>query len=233
MEDFTASLKKMGKQPGVVRTLALQVAQFEDYLTETTGVALPDALPEHLDQYAAQCEEAEPGNARKRMRGLILYYRFAGRDALAARAAEIREAGIAERRRSFSLAAFRGVPAETIRCLEKLGIRDIEDMLRAGRTCQRRKALAASAGVPVEEIEELVGLSDLARIPGIKAVRARLYYDAGVTGIEKLAAWAPAALRRMLEQFVQETGFEGIPPLPKETRSAVAKARRLPRVVEK
>ena len=85
--------------------------------------------------------------------------------------------------------------------------------------------------MPLEAIEELVKLSDLARIPGIKGVRARLYHDAGVDTMEKLAEWEPEALRAMLAEFVERTGFEGIAVLPAEARSAVRQARRLPRVV--
>jgi hypothetical protein len=86
--------------------------------------------------------------------------------------------------------------------------------------------------VPLDVVLELVKLSDLARIPGLKNIRARLYYDAGVDCIEKLAAWNAEELRAMLVDFVEETGFEGIAPWPKEAKSAVETARKLPQLVE-
>ena len=81
-------------------------------------------------------------------------------------------------------------------------------------------------------IEELVRLSDLARIPGIKGIRARLYLEAGIGSIEDLAQRDPDELLETTSKFVEETGFEGIPPLPKEVKSGIAKAKRLPLVVE-
>jgi hypothetical protein len=105
-------------------------------------------------------------------------------------------------------------------------------MLEAGRTPQDRRALAEKTGVPLDAVLEYVKLSDLARIPGTKGIRARLYYDAGVDTLEKMAEWDPVELRAMVISFVERTGFDGIAPLPKEAASAVATARRLPKVVE-
>jgi hypothetical protein len=39
-------------------------------------------------------------------------------------------------------------------------------------------------------------------------------------------------LERMLSEFVRRTGFEGIAPLPKEIRNAVATARQLKNVIQ-
>jgi hypothetical protein len=105
-------------------------------------------------------------------------------------------------------------------------------MLEAGRTRDRRNELSAKTGVPAEAILEFVKLSDLARIQGVKGIRARLYYDAGVDSVEKLARWNPKELRAMLIEFVEKTGFEGIAPLPKEAESTVAEAKKLPKIVE-
>ncbi len=79
---------------------------------------------------------------------------------------------------------------------------------------------------------ELVKLSDLARLPGVKGIRARLYYAAGVDCVEKLAACEPDDLLAATAAFVQRTGFNGTPPLPKEVSSTIANTRKLPRVVE-
>jgi hypothetical protein len=75
-------------------------------------------------------------------------------------------------------------------------------------------------------------LSDLARLPGVKGIRARLYYDAGVDCVEKMAACETEALLALTAEFVERTGFNGIAPLPKEVASTIANAKRLPRVVE-
>ena len=139
---------------------------------------------------------------------------------------------VARKRRGFRLRDFRGVNPEQVAKLEAQGIRYTEQLLAAGGTHGDRAALAAKAGVPESVVLELVRLSDLARLPGVKGIRARLYYDAGVDSIERMAAWEPQALLRMLGDYVERTGFDGIAPLPKEVQSCVARARGLPRIVE-
>jgi hypothetical protein len=78
----------------------------------------------------------------------------------------------------------------------------------------------------------MVKLCDLSRLMGVKSVRARLYHDAGVDTVEKLASQEPDALLRLTAEFVARTGFDGIAPLPKEVRSTIASARKLPKIVE-
>jgi hypothetical protein len=47
-----------------------------------------------------------------------------------------------------------------------------------------------------------------------------------------MARWDPAELRAMLIDFVEQRGFDGIAPLPKEAASSVATAKRLPKAAE-
>jgi hypothetical protein len=69
-------------------------------------------------------------------------------------------------------------------------------------------------------------------VGGLRAVRARLYYDAGLDTPDKFTQWEPEALRRMLAEFVGRTGFDGIAPPPKELRNTITTARRLPEAVQ-
>ena len=131
----------------------------------------------------------------------------------------------------FPLRDFRGVNAAHIAKLEALGIKKAGQMLVAGQTAEKRAGLAKATGIPEAAILELVKLSDLARLPGVKGIRARLYYDAGVDSVEKLAAWEPEALLAMTAAFVERTGFDGVAPLPKEVSSTIANARKLPGIV--
>jgi hypothetical protein len=59
-----------------------------------------------------------------------------------------------------------------------------------------------------------------------------LYYDAGVDTVEKMAKWDPEKLRAYLEDYVKKTGFNGIPPLPKEALHTVETAKKLPKIVQ-
>ena len=138
----------------------------------------------------------------------------------------------AKKRNPFKLRDFIGVDAEVIARLAACGIKTSDQMLAAGCTGKRRAALAVETGLPAGTILELTLLSDLARLPGVKGIRARLYYAAGVTSVEKMALWEPETLLRLTTDFVERTQFPGIPPLPKEVSSTIANARNLPKVVE-
>jgi predicted flap endonuclease-1-like 5' DNA nuclease len=232
IEEFKTDLKRRGKKAHVVQTLVGHVEHFAEYLQDQRGTDLQRASVSDLEAYAGWLEDQRKGSARKVVRGIGLYYDLIGRQDLASRAWSIRETAIAKTRKILALKDLRGVNQEYVRALAAAGIVNVEQMVAAGKTPARRQALSRRTGVPLAAIVEYVKLSDLARIRGLRSVRARLYYDAGVDTIDKLAAWDPEELREMLVDFVARTGFDGIAPLPKEVRNAVATARNLPRVVE-
>jgi hypothetical protein len=132
----------------------------------------------------------------------------------------------------FKLKDFMGVDSERIAKLKAIRVTNTDQMLSAGRTAERRAELAKNAGIPLEAVVELVKLSDLACLPGVKGIRTRLYYDAGVDTVEKLAAWEPEVLLAMTTEFVNATVFPGIAPLPKEVRSTVATAHKMSKILE-
>jgi hypothetical protein len=137
-----------------------------------------------------------------------------------------------KKRNPFRLREFRGVEPEHVEKLAVAGIKNAEQMLAAGQTAEKRAALVQDTGIPEEAILELVKLSDLARLPGVKGIRARLYYDAGVDCVEKMAAWDAQALLALTAEYVERTALDGIAPLPKEVSSTISNAKRLPRIVE-
>lgn len=117
----------------------------------------------------------------------------------------------------FKLKDFIGVDTDQIARLEAIGVKNTTQRLSAGRTAEKRAELVHKAGIPLESVIELMKLSDLARLPGVKGIRARLYYDAGVDSVEKLASWEQDALLVMTSEFVKSTGFPGIAPLPMDS----------------
>jgi hypothetical protein len=75
-------------------------------------------------------------------------------------------------------------------------------------------------------------LADLCRIAGVKGVRARLFLDAGVDSLEKLAPWEAEDLGEMLLECVQSPFFIGIVPWPEEAQFSIETVRRLPKILE-
>lgn len=227
--DFRKYLKKSGRSPNAVERVIGIVNEYAAYLSEM-GRDLEGGTVDDLEAYLDRVEMDPKVNAKKQLWAIRYYYQFTGDMAMERHASDLRQARIA--RKPFALRDFRSVNLAYIDKLDRAGIRDVEQMLAAGRTRHSRQALAGQTGVPEEAVLEFVKLSDLARIPGLKRIRARLYYQAGADTVEKIAAWKPEALLVMLADFVQQTGFDGVAPLPKEVQHAVETARKLPSVVD-
>jgi hypothetical protein len=229
-QGFRAYLLAGGRSTNAADRCIEHVRLFERHLARQAGRSLLDATAPDVESYV-EVIEAEPGaSAKTALWALRYFFEFAGNEKLAELAGVLRRGRID--RKPFKLAGFRGVDPAVIDALARIGILTIQDALRRGKTPEQRGRLAAESGVSPAAIEELVRLSDLARIQGLKAIRARLYLDAGIGSVEQLSTWEPDALRATLTDYVEHTGFEGIPPLAGEARSAIETARTLPKLVE-
>ena len=227
---FTDFMKKNRRSENTIKSCVGFIKTFETYLKDFTGgKTVEEASREDLEDFAVWVEE-ELGSVNKYLWGIGYYYEHISNPELRKAAGELRGKKI--KRRPLALEKFQGVKTGHVEKLMALDIKDVREMLQAGRTKIEREALSKKSGLPLDAILELVKLSDLARIPGLKNIRARLYYEAGVDSIGKLAAWDPEELRSMLVDFVEETGFNGIAPWPKEAKSAVETAKKLPKIEE-
>ena len=232
MDGFTVYLKRRGKQPHVIQGLVLQVEAFEHFLSAERGKTLEETEGGDILGFTEELEKTKPGTARKGIRGLALYFHFIGNEDMTRIARGLREESIAKNRTSFRLRDFMGISTEFTNRLESVGISHADTMLEKGATSVARNLLAEQTGIPKAVILELVKLSDLSRIEGVKSIRARLYHDAGVDTVEKLAAQDPVELLRLTAEFVERTGFKGIPPLPMEAHHTIQAARELAKIVD-
>jgi hypothetical protein len=228
---FRVFLKRGGRSQSAVDRCVRLVRGFELYLQDQqAGRDLDTAGPVDLEAFVSWIERKPKASAKTHLWALRYYYDHTSNEEMGELAGALRQLRI--KRKPFALGGFRGVDSDSVERLAQTGVRDVEQMRKAGRTPGEREALSARTGVPLEIIEELVKLSDLARLGGVKGIRARLYHDAGVDTLEKMAGWDAKELRAMLLEFVKRTGFDGIAPLPKEAANAVAAARRLPKIIE-
>ena len=228
---FRNFLKRGGRSQSAIERCIICVKKYGRYLREYQGdKRLDEASPEDLENFAEWVEKEPKTSAKTHLWAIRYYYEYTSNKVMRSLASELRQQRI--KRAPFALRKFVGVDPKYVEKLAALGIRNVEEMLQAGLTCNKRLELSAKTEIPVDAILEFVKLSDLARIPGVKGIRARLYYDAGVDTIEKMAEWDPKELREMLIEFVERTGFDGIAPLPKEAKFSVEKAKKLPKIVE-
>jgi len=230
-EAFRKFLRRGGRSHSAIKRCISCVREFERYLRECKGgKGLVKASAEDLEGFVEWIEKKPKTSAKTYLWALRYYYEYTSNELMRNVASELRQRRT--KRVPFALKRFRGVNPECLKKLATLGIRNVEQMLEVGRTLNGRQELSSKTGIPLDAILELVKLSDLARIPGIKGIRARLYHDAGVDSMEKMAEWDPKALRAMLIEFVDTTGFNGMAPLPKEAEFSVEKAKKLPKIVE-
>jgi hypothetical protein len=226
---FSRFLKKSGKQEHVIQGLVNHVRDFEGWLAQNHQLDLAAVQEENLRHYG---ENLMVGEIKHHMRALALYFEYTSSTALSKLARALREQQTQKTRKSFKVRDFRGVDPVQVEKLEDLGIVTTNQLLTAGRTPADRKNLSQKTGIPQSLILEWVKLSDLSRIGAVKSVRARLYYGAGLDTPRKFIPWEAPALRHMLQEFIERTGFDGIAPLPKEMENAIADARHLPDLVE-
>jgi hypothetical protein len=233
IEGFRRFLKREGKSQRVIDATVAHAVELERYLKEQRdGTELANAHPEDLDAFIAWIEKDEELAAKKYMLGIRYLYEFIPNDEIAYLASYRWNERVARSAAPLKLKEFPGVSAANLAKLGSVGIRNVNEMVASGQTPAKRRELSARTGVSVAVILELVKLSDLSRIQGVKGVRARLYFDAAVDTTEKLSAWNPEDLRTYLVEFVKRTGFRGIAPLPKEVKFTVEVARRLPKIAE-
>lgn len=72
--------------------------------------------------------------------------------------------------------------------------------------------------------EENAALLDLMRLPGVKAIRAQLYYRCGLR-LKDFARADAEVLRQHISGVIQRDQLPFSPPLPKELRTQIAVAR--------
>jgi predicted flap endonuclease-1-like 5' DNA nuclease len=228
---FEQLLKRGGRSQAAIKRCIALVNEFDQFLRDRKrGKNIDDADAVDLESFVAWAETERKRPAKAYLWAIRYYYESTGNDVMRRLAGQLREQRI--ERKALSLKDFVGVRPRYVSKLVSLGIRTAADLLQAGKTPSRRQELSERAGIPLDAILELVKLSDLSRIFGVKGTRARLYHDSGVDTVEKMAQWDPRALRGMLVEFVERTGFHGIATLPKEAEFTVAEAKRLPKVVE-
>lgn len=228
-QEFQTYLKRTGRKATAIQQITALVLAYQDFIQSNYAhKSIGASTPETLESYASWIE-SEPGNsASKPLWALRYYFDFIQDQGLSRLAGQMRAERI--KRVPVLIRDFRGVDPQVADTLAAHGLENIDQILDAGRTPALRQALANQTSLPLETIMELVKLSDLARLSGVRRVRARLYHDAGLIPAS-IATWEPQALSAMLVDWVSQHDFDGIPPTPKEVEHLVADARRLPTIV--
>ena len=222
-------LEKKKKSARAIASYTDFVQQYETYLfAHKKGKKIENAGKKDLHDFEKWGEKNKV-KINRYLWSIKEYYDFISKEELKLEA----DSMIGERYLSqFKLKDFIGVEQSYMKKLAKEGITTAKEMLYAGLNKQRRRELSRNTGIPLEDVLELVKLSDQARIGGHKKVRARLYHEAGFDTIDKMAACDSEQMRKILADFIQKTGFKGIPPTPGEAKNTVTMAKYIKRLVQ-
>jgi hypothetical protein len=202
---------------------------FEKYLLENKKKKIEGAIPKDLENFRVWAEKNKLKNIRMYFMSLAAYYKYLHKKPMVLKAKELM--GLIELG-TYKLKEFQDINRKNIEKLNRNGIKTARQILEIGYTKEGRNKLSKITNLPVDSILELVKLSDLARIPGVKKVRARLYYEAGLDTLEKTAACDTEELRKISAEYIKKTSFKGIPPTPKEAEHTVTMAKYLKKYVE-
>ncbi len=231
-EEFRKHLKKKAKKPDVVDRNVLVVKKFITYLKEERGKILDEVNSEDIAAYVEMIEKVKKQSAKGHLYVLMNYFRFRENEKLLRFTGKLREERTKKSRRIFPIKEFLDINPQHIKKLAEIGIKNVEQMLEAGKKKQQRKELSDQLGIPEEAILELVKLSDITRMGYIKTKLSRLYYNSGLDSPEKVAKFEPDELYEHFKKYVKESGWDGMVPNPKDLVENIKAARSLSKVVE-
>ncbi len=228
-EDFKKFMKKKGKKTDVIDRNVNAVNNFIKFL----GKKIDLVTKEDVDSYVEEIEKKQKKSAKGALYVLMNYYRFAENKAMLSYVAKLREERTKKSRRIFPLKDFYEVNTEHVGKLASIGIKNVEQMLEAGKTIKQRKDLSHQLDIPEEGILELVELSDITRIGYVKSKLAKLYHSAGFDTPTKIANYDAKDLYEFFEKYVKESGWDGMVPNPSDLEYNIKNAKKLKEIVEK
>jgi hypothetical protein len=225
-QDFIAFMKQAKKPSGTINSYANSVRIFEAFLkSHQKGVQLEEAKPGDLRAFV-HWAEANNENTYRHLFGIRTYYEYKRLANMKKSSWELMELIQNETRK---LSEFPKVDRDSVQKLSAIGISTVNQLLRKGNTLEKRQALAESSGAPLDSISELFKLSQLSRLPGLKKVRGRLFYEAGLDSLDSIAALEAEEIHSQLQDYIDRTGFDGVAPTVSEAEVTITMAQFLPK----
>lgn len=224
-EKFSCYMKQSKKPAKSIQSYVRSLEFYADFLRANRQIDSPDgASPGDLTAFVNWGVQAGE-NVYRHLWGIRSYYEFIQRTTMEMKVREWMEYLQNETRK---LGEFPKVDKNSVKKLSAVGIKTVNQLLRAGYSHEKQAALAEQSGAPEAAILDLFKLSNLSRLPGLKKVRARLFFEAGLDTLESIAALEPEEVHRILQEFVERTGFDASVPTPDEARLAITMSRFLP-----
>lgn len=232
-EAFRLYLRRKGKKPSVVDRNVKSVKEFQNFLQQTRTNDLSTVSTSDIKSYVETIEEERNTSAKGALYVLMNYFRFLGNSDLLTYTGQLREKRTKKSRRVFPLKEFYQVNLGHVNKLASIGIKNVEEMLEAGKTIKQRRNLAKQLDIPEEGILRLVELSDITRIGYVKSKLATLYHSAGIDTPTKIAKFTAEDLYGLFKEYVEKNNWDGMVPNPADLENNIKSAKKLKEVVEK
>ncbi|MCJ7535434.1 MAG: DUF4332 domain-containing protein [Anaerolineales bacterium] len=110
----------------------------------------------------------------------------------------------------FQLDKFPGIPTKYVNRLEAEGIRNSRQLFNKVKGRNERERLSQKTEIPIEIMDELVCLSDLARAYGVGPVFARMFFDVGIKSIKEFVENTAEESIRIYEEKEQKKADFGV-----------------------
>lgn len=232
-EGLRKFLKRKGKKLHVIEKFYRELDNYEAFINERrSGSDIEQSSVKDLEAYVEWYEETTKKKAKTVLWALLGIFDFISRDDLYKRAGSLREDRTKKTRASFKLKDYVGINQDFVIQLAKIGIKNVDHMIKAGKTREMRKKLAEQTGISKNEILKYVKFANLSRIGAVKKVRAPLYYETGFDTLDKIANTPSKEFISKIQEFIVKTDYDAIAPLPKEAANTVKTAKKLPRLIE-
>jgi hypothetical protein len=228
-EKFIAFMKQVKKSSGTITGYVNSVKVYEDFLHTHRKISrLEEAKPEDLKAFVGW-GRANNENVYRHLWGIRMYYEYQQLKSMEKTSREWMEYVQNETRK---LREFPKVDLDSVKKLSAIGISTVNQLLRAGSTPEKQEGLSQESGAPRDAILEIFKLSQLSRLPGLKKVRGRLFFEAGLDTLTSIAALEAEDVQTLLQDYIDRTGFDGSAPTLSEAQVAVTMARFLPEELE-
>ena len=105
---------------------------------------------------------------------------------------------------------FSDIQTEYLERLDEVGIRNTKQLFIEAQNIIQREWLSNETDIPLEVLNELIGLSDLSRIYGVGPVFARMIYDVGINSVQEFIENTAEDFIRIYEEQTQKKADFGV-----------------------
>lgn len=126
------------------------------------------------------------------------------------------------------LNSFPGINSENIEVLATIGIKNSKNLFNKVKSKEELYELQNKTNIPLEDLREIVSMSDLVRVSGVGPVFARMIIDVGINSASKMAEMNTEQLFKDLIKINNEKNYTKAKFTQNDVEYCVNFAKKLP-----